>query len=228
MDKVARFAQEARAALAAAQPGKAVQAVRRAIQLRPMDGDLLCLLAVALLEAGELVHARDAAHRATMAAPGSARVHYHRAVLLRRTGEPRAALEVLAEVLRLQPDHPAAHVEAAHAWADLGQHHPAAAALLEHCSRFADDAQARRDLAVFAEHAGQWDIAYDAWSHVLASSPDDAEAAVRQTAVASELHGHAFAKARSEQLRHERPGLGYALDKALSHAARGTLRLERE
>ncbi|HEX2527949.1 MAG TPA: tetratricopeptide repeat protein [Geminicoccus sp.] len=216
---------EAQVALGAGQAGRAVRHLRQALQYRPADPDVLSLLAVALFEAGEPAAALEAARRATVAGPASARAHYNRAVLLRRTGDPEAALEELAQVLELAPDHPAARVEQAQSLVELGRLLPAVRALADHRRTFPDDVEAVRDLAIFAERAGDWATAADAWAALAGKGSDSGEAEIRLVAVLAEQHGSAAASTRVGPREADRPQLRHALDKALSHAGRGMLRL---
>jgi hypothetical protein len=74
--------------------------LRRALDDRPADHDLLVALARVLTWQGELVEAEDLLDRALEGAPTSVEALALRAVLLARAGEPGRAREALAEMRR--------------------------------------------------------------------------------------------------------------------------------
>ncbi|HWL72027.1 MAG TPA: tetratricopeptide repeat protein [Geminicoccus sp.] len=227
VDRAARHAGAAQAALAAGEHRTALEAARAAVRLRPSDPDLLCLLAVALFEAGEHPLAQEAADRAVALGQGNVstrvRARYNRAVLLRRIGDAAGACRALEELLELSPDHPRARIELAQALAALGDFSRAVTELSEHVRQWPADRIAWRDHAIFAERAGKWQTAAAAWQAVLALDGTDDEARLRLCAVQAELSG--ITPEELDGLRSDHPRLAHAIERAVAHAGRGCLRL---
>jgi tetratricopeptide (TPR) repeat protein len=223
VDRIARHAGAAQAALAAGEHRAALEAARAAVRLRPGDPDLLCLLAVALFELGEHPLALEAADRAVALGQGSIRARYNRAVLLRRTGDAAGACRALEELLDLVPDHPAARIELAQALAACGDFGRAVARLAEHVRQWPADRIAWRDQAIFAERAADWPAAAAAWQAVLALDDTDDEARLRLCAIRAELSG--ITPDELDRLTNDHPQLAHAIERVVAHAGRGCLRL---
>lgn len=96
---------QARADIMGGRAHSAVDRLQRLVRQSPEDGPSHMLLGVALMQAGDLVGARDAFCRSTDLQPSSATAHYNYAVFLAHTGELEDAIVEADTALYLSPRH---------------------------------------------------------------------------------------------------------------------------
>ncbi|HKB08511.1 MAG TPA: tetratricopeptide repeat protein [Candidatus Polarisedimenticolia bacterium] len=89
-------------------PG-AVDSLRRALQIRPGDPDLMDGLGLMLLDAGDAPGAREPLERAVAARPSHPVYRYHLARALEQTGNLQEAATQYREAIRMAPSVPVAH-----------------------------------------------------------------------------------------------------------------------
>jgi tetratricopeptide (TPR) repeat protein len=116
-----------------------------------LDASAYGNLATVLAEQGDLVAAGNVLDLALETSPQSAVLHYNRAVAYRLAGDPRAALDQLAEALRLQPALPQAAREMGLAHEALGDRAAAKAWFIRALRENPNDPEARAGAGRTAE-----------------------------------------------------------------------------
>ena len=109
-------------------PG-AVDSLRRALQIRPGDPDLMDGLGLMLLDAGDAKGAREPLERAVAARPSHPVYRYHLARALEQTGNLQEAATQYREAIRMAPSVPVAHKALGLLLHRLGDREGAASAL---------------------------------------------------------------------------------------------------
>lgn len=128
-ETLATLFEEADAARTAGDPARALDRLRRAVALQPRAAVGQVLLALALIEAGALEEAAEAADAACRLAPDSGAAHIARARARRLMGDAAGALDDLDAALALKPIDADGHYERAQALAALDRRAEAVEAL---------------------------------------------------------------------------------------------------
>lgn len=115
--------------------------VSAAVQLQPQNAKYRNSLGVVLEKQGKMKEAVDAFERANEKDPLNVQILLNLSRSLKSVKRPARAAEVLASVIKLQPDHPAAHQKRASLLRSLGRKEEALAELRQHLRLHPSDSE---------------------------------------------------------------------------------------
>lgn len=161
--------------LAGNRPQDAIQAYRRALDLKPDYADVHLNLATLLLRQGETEDAVTHYHQALRCNPRLAIAHYNLANALMRQGKIREAVESYKEALRLEPGFLDAQTNLAAALLTAGDLDEALRHCKETLQRRPDLLIARKNLALVLIRKGQIDEAIEVYRQAIRLHPRDAD-----------------------------------------------------
>ena len=131
--------------------------------------------ALALARDGDLAQAASLLDGLALKAPTLPEIHYQRARLAARLGDPQKRQTAIDTAHRLKPDEPAILTEAIAAHTALGHHETVLALYDEQIAHTPKAVKPQADKALYLQRAGQFDASEKLFRKLLKKHPNDAE-----------------------------------------------------
>ncbi|MFP7570966.1 tetratricopeptide repeat-containing sulfotransferase family protein [Marivita sp. S2033] len=131
--------------------------------------------ALRLANSGNLSQAAALLDGLALQAPQSPDIHYHRARLAARLGDPEKRRAAIDTALRMRPEEPAILTEAIETYSALGDHDRVLTLLDRHIARDPKAIKPQADKALYLQRAGRFEASEALFRQLLKKHPDDAE-----------------------------------------------------
>jgi tetratricopeptide (TPR) repeat protein len=165
----------------------ALQALRKTVELMPLDGEAHCNLGAALHDQGQWAAALASLQRALALQPHNVEALVDAANALRALGRAREAVPLYQRALEIEPRLVEAHNNLGNAFLDLGRADDAAGCYRSALQFKPDDAQILCNLGTALRQAGHLDEAAQSYGRALILKPGDADAVNKLGNVLREL-----------------------------------------